>query len=167
VVVAAAQLRPTIAAMGCAEVAHARPGSRLDNLPPPSALAPPLPSGTIAPMNIALDIDGTITRRPAFFTILSRAIRLDGGKVFVVTSRSNSPDVERQTRRELRSWGVQFDRLVVIPDGDRGRICPLLLATRIPLLKAPRHPCSSSLRWARDVGTDRAFKLSMWRRGGA
>jgi hypothetical protein len=117
-------------------------------------------------MNVAFDIDGTISRRPDFFAILSRAVRSDGGKVFVVTSRSNSPDVERQTRRELRSWDVQFDELVIIPDRDRGRICPLLLAPRIPLLKTPRHPVSSSLRWARDVGTDRAFKLSMWRRGG-
>jgi hypothetical protein len=92
-------------------------------------------------MNVALDIDGSISRRPEFFAVLSRAIRESGGKVFVVTSRSSNAEVERQTRRELRSWGVQFDRLVVIPDGDRGRICPLLLAPRIPLLKAPRHPC--------------------------
>jgi hypothetical protein len=76
-------------------------------------------------MNVAFDIDGTISRRPDFFAILSRAIRSDGGKVFVVTSRSSNAEVERQTRRELRSWGVQLDELVIIPDGDRDRMpCP-------------------------------------------
>lgn len=76
-------------------------------------------------MNIAIDIDGTITRRPDFFAVMTRAIRATGGKVYVVTSRSNTPEVASQTRRELESYGVEFDELVIIADGERDRIpCP-------------------------------------------
>ena len=75
-------------------------------------------------MNIALDIDGTITRLPELFAVLSRAVRAAGGKVIVVTSRSDTPAVREQTRRELKGYGLEHDELVIIPDGT-GRIpCP-------------------------------------------
>ena len=76
-------------------------------------------------INIALDIDGTITRLPDFFVLLSRSIRANGGKVFVVTSRTNSRDVEVQTRRELQNYGIAFDELTIIPDAAGDRLpCP-------------------------------------------
>lgn len=85
-------------------------------------------SGTDAsrqPMNIALDIDGTITRRPKFFAVLSRAVRAAGGKVFIVTSRSDTAEVRALTRRELGAHGVAYDELVIIADSEQGRAaCP-------------------------------------------
>jgi len=74
---------------------------------------------------VALDIDGTITRLPEFFAILSRAVRADGGKVHVITSRSNTDQVRRETLRELKSYGLEFDELFVIPDAPGERMpCP-------------------------------------------
>ncbi len=76
-------------------------------------------------MNLALDIDGTITRLPATFAMLSRAVRAEGGKVIVVTSRANTDFVRRETTRELRGYGVEFDELFVIPDAPGERMpCP-------------------------------------------
>jgi len=76
-------------------------------------------------MNIALDIDGTISERPEFFAVLSRAVRSAGGKVYVITSRTKTRDVETLTRRELKSYGVEFDALHIIPDAPQDRIpCP-------------------------------------------
>lgn len=76
-------------------------------------------------MNVALDIDGTITRNPDFFAIMSRAIRAAGGKVYVVTSRAQSDEVRAMTRRELLAYGVELDDLVIIPDAAESRIpCP-------------------------------------------
>jgi len=76
-------------------------------------------------MNIALDIDGTITKHPEFFAIVSRSIRASGGKVYVVTSRSNSDGVRVQTQKELNSYGIPFDELFIIPDAKPDqRPCP-------------------------------------------
>jgi len=76
-------------------------------------------------MNIALDIDGTITKHPEFFAIVSRSIRASGGKVYVVTSRSNSDGVRVQTQKELKSYGIPFDELFIIPDAKPDqRPCP-------------------------------------------
>jgi hypothetical protein len=52
-------------------------------------------------MYVALDIDGTITAMPVFFALLSRSVRAAGGKVYVVTSRANTPEVAERARREL------------------------------------------------------------------
>ena len=75
-------------------------------------------------MNVALDIDGTITRDPAFFALLSRAVRASGGKVIVVTSRADAPGVRETTRRELEDYGIEYDELVVIPEGQNRIPCP-------------------------------------------
>ena len=75
-------------------------------------------------MNISLDVDGTISRLPKLFAVLSHAVRASGGKIIVVTSRSNTPEVWDTTRRELRSYGVEYDELFVIPDGTDRIPCP-------------------------------------------
>ena len=76
-------------------------------------------------MNIALDIDGTITKQPEFFAILSRGVRAAGGKVFIVTSRANSAGVRAETQKELKSYGIAYDELFIIPDAGRVQIpCP-------------------------------------------
>ncbi len=77
-------------------------------------------------MKIALDIDDTITANPEFFSIVSRAVRRDGGRIYVVTSRLGIPESERETKRELDTWGIEFDELIFIPaSGDPNQIpCP-------------------------------------------
>jgi hypothetical protein len=75
-------------------------------------------------MNISIDIDGTITVVPALFAMLSSAVRASGGKVIVVTSRSNAPEVWDKTRRELKEYGIESDELVIIPDGTDRIPCP-------------------------------------------
>ena len=67
-------------------------------------------------MNIALDIDGTITKNPAFFSVLSQAVRQAGGKVYIVTSRGNDDVARVQTMQELASYMIKFDDLVIIAD---------------------------------------------------
>ncbi|MEM7010228.1 MAG: hypothetical protein AAF585_01990 [Verrucomicrobiota bacterium] len=67
-------------------------------------------------MNIAFDIDDTITAIPPLFSALSRSVRLDGGRVYIVTSRANNDQVAAQTRKELKSYGVEFDELILIED---------------------------------------------------
>ena len=67
-------------------------------------------------MNIALDIDGTITQAPEFFCSLSRSVRKDGGKILIITSRANDPLVAEKTREELQLYGVDYDELFIIPD---------------------------------------------------
>lgn len=78
----------------------------------------------LRPVNIALDIDGTITAMPALFAVLSRAVRQSGGKVFVVTSRSDAPEVWAATQRELKGYGIEYDDLLIIPDGTDSIPCP-------------------------------------------
>lgn len=76
-------------------------------------------------LSIAIDIDGTITAQPALFSILSKAVRGSGGKVLIVTSRSNTKEVREHTLKELKSCAVEFDSLIIIPDAaDEGLQCP-------------------------------------------
>ncbi|MCC5828118.1 MAG: hypothetical protein JJU36_01600 [Phycisphaeraceae bacterium] len=58
-------------------------------------------------MNIGLDINGTITECPEFFSLLSHALRQAGHRVFIVTYRD--PDITDCTRQELEEYGVSFD----------------------------------------------------------
>ncbi len=77
-------------------------------------------------MRVALDIDGTITEKPEFFSLLSRAVRREGGMVIVVTSRLGTPEAEKETRKELLAWKIEFDELIFLPPaGDPRRLtCP-------------------------------------------
>lgn len=67
-------------------------------------------------MNIALDIDGTITSNPGFFSMLSHSVRRGGGKVYILTSRSDNDSTEKVTKEELTSYGAEFDELFIIAD---------------------------------------------------
>lgn len=75
-------------------------------------------------MNLALDIDGTITRNPEFFSILSKAVRRSGGKVCIVTSRGTGSEARAATREEIASYGIEYDDLIVIPDSGTGEQIP-------------------------------------------
>lgn len=77
---------------------------------------------------VALDIDDTISRHPAFFAFLSNALVGAGHKVLIITFRIDRPSAEA----DLRSWGIAYDELLTPsadPDSDdgtdewKGRLC--------------------------------------------
>jgi uncharacterized HAD superfamily protein len=73
-------------------------------------------------MKVALDIDGTISEHPAFFAMLSAALRAAGHRVLVLTFRD--PAREAATREHLAAWGVVFDELVIAPSLEaKGELC--------------------------------------------
>jgi pimeloyl-ACP methyl ester carboxylesterase len=61
-------------------------------------------------MHIALDIDGTITEAPAFFSLLTRALR--DARITVVSFRQD----EAEASRLLAELGIRYDALVLIND---------------------------------------------------
>jgi uncharacterized protein YhfF len=76
-------------------------------------------------MIIAIDIDDTITAMPKFFAILSRAVIQEQGKVIIVSSRTNTPEVVRATEKELKEFGLVYSRLVMIEGKDTSAAtCP-------------------------------------------
>ncbi len=61
-------------------------------------------------MNIAFDIDDTITRHPAFFALVSQALVKAGHRVLIITFRDeHSRDV---TEADLRQWGIAYEQLI-------------------------------------------------------
>lgn len=76
-------------------------------------------------MNIALDIDDTITRAPLFFSTLARAVRSAGGRVHILSSRTASPGVLAISAKELRDWGIEFDTIYLLPgSAEAATRCP-------------------------------------------
>jgi hypothetical protein len=79
-------------------------------------------------MLIALDIDDTITRHPAFFAFLSQSLIAAGHGVAIVTFRTD----RESTSAELDAWGIAYTHLITAsldPDSEDGtdpwkaRIC--------------------------------------------
>ena len=60
-------------------------------------------------MNIGIDIDGTISSAPEFFSCLTRAFRQAGHRVYIITYRE--PMTVQATRNELALWGVEYDEI--------------------------------------------------------
>ena len=67
-------------------------------------------------MHIALDIDGTITEAPAFFSLLTRAV--PDARITVVSFREDGPEA----RRLLAELGIRYDALVLINDAALGNV---------------------------------------------
>ena len=82
---------------------------------------PSLPFNVTGP--IGLDMDGTITGYPEYFSALARSVRVTGNLVHVVSSRS--PTGEAETRKELKELGLAYDYLYLLPDfGKKITRCP-------------------------------------------
>ncbi len=60
-------------------------------------------------MNIAFDLDGTITRSPAFFSVISKALVASGHSVFIVTWRED----REFALEDLAEHGITFSQLVL------------------------------------------------------
>ncbi len=67
-------------------------------------------------MNIAIDIDDTITVQPALFSLLTQAASDKSHTVIIVSSRSNTKEVLSITREELCKAGIYFDKLYLLED---------------------------------------------------
>ncbi len=67
-------------------------------------------------MNIQIDIDGTIDKAPVFFRWLTNNLRDSGHKVFIVTSRTSSPMNDAETEKELKGYGITYDKLILSPE---------------------------------------------------
>lgn len=59
-------------------------------------------------MTIGIDIDGTITRCPAFFALISHALIAAGHRVVIVTFRED----RESAAADLGGWGVAYSELV-------------------------------------------------------
>mgnify|MGYP001583407470 FL=1 len=68
-----------------------------------------------ARMVVQLDIDNTIDQALDFFRWLAKSLRRDGHTVLIVSSRTRSPENLKHTARELKDWGIEFDKLVLHP----------------------------------------------------
>ena len=60
-------------------------------------------------MNIGIDIDGTISSLPEFFSCLTMAFRQAGHKVYIITYRE--PMAVQATRDQLDQWRVEYDEI--------------------------------------------------------
>jgi hypothetical protein len=68
-------------------------------------------------MILGLDIDGTITAAPDFFRMLTAAVYRDGGKVLVISARSNTAEARRESEMQLRELGLLYSKLILLPEG--------------------------------------------------
>ena len=58
----------------------------------------------VSEMNIGLDIDGTITAAPSFFSVISHALKKAGHKIYIITHRF----VDEKTLQELKDYNIFF-----------------------------------------------------------
>ena len=73
-------------------------------------------------MNVALDIDGTISEHPQFFAALSVALRAGGHRVLILTYRDAART--ESTKAELSRWGIQFEKLLLARSmAEKGTLC--------------------------------------------
>ena len=69
-------------------------------------------------MVVGLDIDGTITVAGEFFRMLTAAVYREGGKVIIVSARSDTRHSRQETEIELRALGILYSKLVLLPEGE-------------------------------------------------
>lgn len=76
-------------------------------------------------MILGLDIDNTITASPAFYSGLTDQVYDEGGRVVVISSRSNNPEVRALTEKELAEKGIKYEKLYLFRPIDEIRHwCP-------------------------------------------
>ena len=74
-------------------------------------------------MNIAIDIDDTITALPRLFAAITRSGEVH--KVIIVSSRSNRPEARISTEQELADMGISYDELYLLDTYDQANVrCP-------------------------------------------
>lgn len=73
---------------------------------------------------ISLDIDDTITAYPEYFSNLSRDIYGQGGKVVIISSRLDTPEIRQATELELANYGIQYAAMYLFKSMDDMPECP-------------------------------------------
>jgi hypothetical protein len=64
---------------------------------------------TLCGERIGLDIDGTISAYPDYYSALSRTVKYNGGRVVVISSRRE--DSRAVTKAQLDEWSIAYDSL--------------------------------------------------------
>jgi hypothetical protein len=73
-------------------------------------------------VRVGLDFDGLLDEQPAFFALLTAALRSGGHFVAVLTFRD--PQSRARTEAQLAALGIGYDELHFARSlGDKGRLC--------------------------------------------
>lgn len=76
-------------------------------------------------MTVCFDVDGTITENPELFRLLSHTVKDSGGRVFIITSRTYTPETMEATKKELNEFGIVYDRLYMLHNqAEADKVCP-------------------------------------------
>ena len=73
-------------------------------------------------MRVALDIDGTISEHPEFFSFLSNALHAQGHEIIIITYRNRS--MQAITEQQMVEWAIVYHQMHFVPTlADKGRLC--------------------------------------------
>lgn len=67
------------------------------------------------PIKLGLDMDDTVTDAPRWFAARLRDLRSRGGRVWIISSRSDLPEVRAFTATQLRNWEIEVDGIILQP----------------------------------------------------
>ena len=84
-------------------------------------------------MNIGIDIDGTITENPAFFALISRALRKDAHEVHIISYRVG---IDAFTKQQLKLWNIEYDVLHLPPESRPGYPTPSAAKWKSSVMRA-------------------------------
>lgn len=80
---------------------------------------------TKSEVKIGLDIDDTISSNPAYYSELCKKTYLEGGRVIIISSRSDLEEVRSTTTKQLRDWSIYYDQLYLFrPFEEVEHLCP-------------------------------------------
>ena len=78
-------------------------------------------------MILSLDFDDTVSVYPRYFSQLSHDTCLNGGRVIINSSRSETRQSRSETILQLEDWGIRYDKLYLFkPLDDVEHLCPHL-----------------------------------------
>ena len=98
-------------------------------------------------IRIGLDIDNTITKHPKFFSNLSEKVKQAGGKIFIITSRINTPVNREITKKELIDYFIEFDVLHMIDSVEKAEEKKVDIVMLSPVNETMSHPGAVPLGW--------------------
>jgi len=63
-------------------------------------------------LKIGLDLDGTISYCPTFFSLLTNALK-DVVEIHIITDREQTSQSEEGTKKELEEFGIYYHHLII------------------------------------------------------
>ena len=67
-------------------------------------------------MKIAIDVDGVVDAIPKFLSLITNLFDKKKIEVIILTSRSNTPEVIRETLKEIEFHKIQYDSYFFLPN---------------------------------------------------